>query len=281
MMAIVAAVLPAPGQSESSSPDSPPPPAGKVDVTKLELQVEALSAVHELELTPAQLTILRTYNSAAPTDDSDAEAAAVLPPAPRFAADTYRAALKNLQSALLDSHATHLAEAQSKLEQLRDAQKIEPAPAVELTALARKQASSMLLTLSTGQVAGYIAQHADEIPDATQTLLDALDQSRQSTHTDYPKLRDTAADQAAVLLSGVDATRFQSMRQRIVTWLDRAHAMDDDEYASKEPELEGDLRRMVGRMDPTLELRYWMLHQVGELLSNPQLSVALNLLRTE
>ena len=255
--------------AEPAAPTPAAAPAGNTPA--MELQVDALQKIRDLELTPEQLAVLR--KQAATT-------AATRPsqPAPETTPG-YRAALASLRDALVEGDDEKTSDALDKVERMRDEQLIDTGPDIDSTPAACKAAPDVLSTFSSSQIAEYLAEHADDVPDAWKTMLDALDQSREVKPADYPALRKEAASQVALLMVGLDGAAAEPMERKVGDWLDQAHAMNDDDFKTKRPQVEDDARQIVGHPDAFEQMRHWMQRETADLLSNPELSSALALIK--
>ena len=85
--------------------------------------------------------------------------------------------LRSLREAPVHGDEDKVSDIQTKVDQLRDAEKIEPDLDFPITDSARAKAADVLAMLSTAKIANYIAAHSDDVPGAAETILDALDQS--------------------------------------------------------------------------------------------------------
>jgi hypothetical protein len=245
------------------------PRQGGPVVASLELQVDALEKIRDLDLTPDQCVALK----------KQAAGAATRPAAHPETAPGYRAALTALRDALAEGDDDKISDARDKVEQIQDEQMMaDVGPDIEPTEAACKVAPHVLATLSASQVAGYISEHSDDVPDAWKTMLDALEQARDKP-ADYAALREEATRQVALLLVGVDRAAGEPIEQKVGQWLDRAHAMSDEDFKAKRTEVEETARQIVGHPDPFDQVRHWMQREVADLLSNPELGNAIDLMK--
>jgi len=243
-------------------------------IARLELQVDALQRVRDFELTPEQCAALRKQ-AAGTAATLPAEAAAATPEV----TPGYLAALTALRDALVDGDEEKISDASDKVEELRDAQMVDTEPDIEATDAALKAAPPVLAHISASQVAAYLAEHADDVPDAWKTMLDALDQCHTDKPADYAELRSEAASQVALLLVGLDRTSAEPIEQKVGQWLDKAHALSDEDLKAKRAKLEEEARQIVGQPDSIEQVRHWMQREVADLLSNPELGNALGLIK--
>src|SRR5581483_5160538 len=164
--------------------------------TRLEREVAALAAIHDLMLTEDQLKALEPI-----AKDCAAEAASSTAPA---ASQGYRDTLRRLREALTSDDDDKLSKLEDKIDTLRENEKIEPDTDFPLRDSARSSATRVLAMLTTGQIANYIAGHSDDIPGATEVLLDGLTECRGQSDADFQSLRKEAAEQVGLLLGGLD-----------------------------------------------------------------------------
>jgi hypothetical protein len=255
--ALFAVFYPMPRLQAQTRPES--------DRVKIELEVDALSALVDLQLTPDQINALKDLASdtAATVDDSPAHADA-----------DYQAALKEVRNALLSHDEDRIDQAQDKLAALTEKQDPDSEPDFENTSAAKAKAPDFLKTLSVSQIAHYIAQNADDIDDPGNTLVDALHQSRTLSDDDFASFRDDTAEELGLLAGGTNPSRSSGIIQKVAHFLNRARKLSPQEYDAQKSSLEEEARKL-GEMDPIPCLRHWMEGELADLLSNPQLQTAL------
>jgi uncharacterized protein YbaA (DUF1428 family) len=233
----------------------------------LEFQVAALTTLDELDLTTEQLKSLQTLAR-------DAAAKTPLPPAEGN--DQYRAALLALRDAFVAGDDEKIEPAQEKVEDLRDSRNIEPDLDIADTDQARAKAAAALKLLTSSQIAAYIAAYADDVPDAEQTISDALDQCKDGSDTVFAAMRDEASEQVGLLLAGMDQAKSKVAAQKVADLLDKARKMTAAALESHRAELDREAKRIVGGADSFDELHHWMLGEMADLLSNPRLATVLS-----
>ena len=242
------------------------PAAGPAPRGDLELEIAALTKLHDMELTSEQL---RSFKKLA------GQVTAGKPPAPGKMTPAYRTALVALRAAFAQADEEKIADAQDKVDDIRDEQDIEPQTEMTISDSARKHAAEAMDLLSASQIANYLAEHSDDVPDALQTLLDAIDESRDMEEADYASLKTEACEQVAMLIAGLDPAAQEPIIKKVGQWLDRAKAMSDADVKNKRAQLEQAAKDIVGNPDPMAQLRHWMEREMADLLSNPELSTAL------
>jgi hypothetical protein len=240
--------------------------AGPAPRQDLELEIAALTKLHDLELTTEQL---RSFKKIA------GQVTPGKPPAPGKMTPAYRTALVALRAAFAQADEEKIADAQDKVDDIRDEQDIEPQTEMTLSDSARKHAIEAMDLLTASQIASYLAEHSDDVPDALQTMMDAIDESRDMEEADYTSLKTEASEQVAMLLAGSDPAAQEPIVKKVGQWLDRAKAMSDADIKTKRPQLEQAAKEIVGKPDPIAQLRHWMEREMADLLSNPGFSNAL------
>lgn len=234
----------------------------------LELQVAALTTLNDLDLSPEQMRALRKLSQGAAGKPIAVNSARLT--------DDYRAALTSLRDALVADDDEKIADAEDKVDQIRDDEEIDPESDVEMSDSARKVAPEALKILTTSQIAAYLGEHADDVPSPLETMLDALDDCRGTSAADFNGLRSEAADQVALLVAGLDPKAAKPVADKVSEWLDKARTMSDRDFKAKSGELNESARQIVAGYDPVEGLRHWMEGEMADLLSNPQTRWALN-----
>jgi hypothetical protein len=256
--AILAAISLTFGHTRAAAAD---PPA-VTTTADLELQVAVLTTLNELDVTSDQLKQLHTLAT-------DTAAEAQPNPAAEKTSAQYRSALRALRDALL-ADSDNADAAQEKVDDLRDSENIVPTIDYSLTDAAKTKARAAVKILSTSQIAGFVALHADEVPDATDTIEDALDQCKDGSDKDFEGLRSEAADQVATLAGGIETRPGQVASQRVIDLLNRARKLTAAELDDRRPEFDRAAQAITRGTDSFEALHRWMIRQIAILLSNPR-----------
>jgi hypothetical protein len=243
---------------------SPKPVPARQAVDELEYQVAAMKMLRDLDPSPEQLQAI------AAAAKSSAGKPATIPAAPA----EYKAALSEYADALADGDDDKIDTAEDKVEDLRESLKIEPLPDVTPTDGARAGADKIVALLTPAQLAGYVAEHADEVPDPVQTLLDAADQMRTAKPEELAGLKSEAVSQFAMLVAGVKPADAGPVESAAGAWLDQVKAMPDKQYDAGLDERTRQIKAMTRDVDPFAVLRHWMDREMIDLLSNPQLAAS-------
>jgi hypothetical protein len=234
----------------------------------LELQVAAMTKLHEMDLSAGQLKQLKAI--AAQVEPGKAPAAAK-------ASQAYRTALSSLRDALASGDDDKIDSAEDRVDTLRDQEKLAEPADPEISDSARKQATAATALLSLSQVASYVAANEDDIADPVEEMMDALDQLADKPGAEeYAGIRSELASEVSVLVAGLDKAAQEPVAKKVGEWLDGAHAADPSSLDAKRGSYERSARQIVGKMDAFRALRRWMQREMATLLSNPALPGAID-----
>ena len=236
------------------------------DTVNLQLEVDALFALHDLNLSPDQLTALQGLIS-------DTEGKLSDPPTAITA--ECKAALKTTQTCLLCKDQGKIDDAEDKLGILEDKQDPDSDPDISQSGAAKEKAGTFLKMLSAKQVASYIAENSDNLHDPVQLILDAVHHARDSSDEDFESLRDDTSDEIEVLFAGPHPGKRPPIVGKVNQLLTKVRHLSADDYKSQLPALEQEARQLVTETDPIPHLRHWMENELADLLSNPQLGQAI------
>src|SRR5205085_11169188 len=141
---------------------------------------------------------------------------------------------------------------------------------------ARRPAPGFARSLSTRQAAALIAANEEEIQDPREILLQAVSEGRKLAGDDWNDQRDSAAEEAALLIAGLDESRAQPLIDKFKSWLDDAHSMDETAFKSKYPDPLQAAGKVTGDFEWSQVVKNWMDGCIADLVSNPQLSTAID-----
>jgi hypothetical protein len=237
------------------------------DVIALAMEVNALQQLHDLKVTPAQMEELAKLVKTTAGKMPDRKA-------PKVSAKCLKLH-DELRQALLDDDDEKIDELGEELDQLKKDEKVELDDGFDLTDEARKKAAEALRRFSPRQVAAYIANVADDLPDPLEELTRGLNEARKLTGKEWNARRDEIADDVAGLLAGIDKAAEEKMRRNIVALLAKAAKLTDAEFKDQSKALEKEATDLVGNVGPIDVIRNFALRSVGELLSNPRSLAAL------
>jgi hypothetical protein len=259
VLSIMAALLALTGtvRSDELSP-------GKL--VKTQLEVDALSTLNDLNVTPDQLAAI---------SDLSAGAAGAEPAPPAEVNANYAAALSALRDAILTRDEDKIDAAQQHVSDLEDQLDIDT-PTPELTDAACAKVPDALKLFSPHQVAEYLAQNADDFPDVQALLSEAIDECRGLAKDQFADLRDDVADEISTV-AGFKPTAAGKppIHQKIVSFLNRVHALSDDDFKTQRAALGDEAKGLVKDIPAISGIRNWFEHELAELLANPELPRAI------
>ena len=133
----------------------------ETDLNDLSLEVNALSTIHSLKLTDAQMQKLRLAKETAQKPGKRT---------PASASKDYREKLLALRTALIEQNDERIEELNDELDELRDKENPTVDDGVDLTAAARKRAPEALKLLRVQQVKDYLEVLGDDLGDPLAEL---------------------------------------------------------------------------------------------------------------
>jgi hypothetical protein len=237
------------------------------NLSDLSLEVTALQTLNQLRLTPAQLETLRKL--------AKETAPKLSAPKELKGSEQLHKTLSALRDALLKQDDDKVGSLGEKLEALTSEESFEP-DGVEVTEEAQRRAPEVLRLLSARQVASYVGNDPDSIPDPLELMTDALDKVRSLPAQDWKDLRDDVSEHVGLLLAGLDDAKADKISEDVVELLIQARNMKDDEFKAQRKDLEKTARDIIGDVGPTDVLRNIVERALAELLSNPRLPAALD-----
>jgi hypothetical protein len=236
------------------------------DLNALNLEVAALQQLHQLDVTPAQLEALAKLAKDAAPKTGERKPAKV--------SDKYRRTLLQYREALVKGEDERADDLGEELEDLRYSEAPTLDDAIDTADEARKLAPQALKLLGARQTATYLGLYGDDLPDPVEELLAALEKSHGTDDKEWKELRDATAEDVGWLLAGLDAGEAGKVGDKVTALLDRAHGLKNVEYQAQKADLEKAARELAD-VEPTVVLRHVMQRDLAELLSNPQLTTAI------
>ena len=236
------------------------------DVNVLSMEVVALQALHQLQATPAQLEELKRLAAAT--------AEKVGPRRQVEVSDKFHKTLAQLRDALVEGKDERIDELNRTIDGLREKEQPELDDFTEISDSARREAAALLRRFSARQVAGFLADYADDFPDPVEMLTGACQEVRKLSGREWGGLRDDVAEQVGWLVAGLDGDAEEQARDRAAALLTRARQMSEKDFKKQRPELEKAARELAAKVGPTDVHRHFMEHALAELLSNPRLGAA-------
>ncbi len=234
----------------------------------LSMEVAALQAFHQFQLSGAQLETLRKFAKETSQEVSPREKV-------KASADFQRT-LSALRNALVDDDDELIDQLQEELDERRETEKPELEDSIELTEAARQRAPELLGLLRPRQIASYLASHADEIPEPVERILEALGKVRDLDPKEWKQLRETVSEEVGRGVAGLDVEKASQVGDKVIQLLIHARALKAEEFQTERPELEKTARAIVGNLSPLDVLRHALVQDLAELLSNPRLVAAVD-----
>ena len=253
------------GSVMGEEPKSGPPTTLK----QLSLEVSALHAIHDLNLTPAQLQQFRKLAKETRPKESDEK--------PGKGSEKIRAALTEMRQALLeDKDLEHIDKLVEKLGALREEEKPDLNDDIDLTESARRRAPEALRLLRAPQVAVYLSGFLGAVGDPQAQLIQALDDVRILSADQWKEFRANFGDEIGRLVAGVDVDKAEKVSDEVVQLLIVARSLKDAEFKTQRPDLEKSALKIVGEIGPFQVLQNVMENDMATLLSNPRLRAAID-----
>ena len=206
---------------------------------------------------------------------------------PGTATPQFASTLKDFQTALLDGNDDQ------KIAGLRN-NVIDMVPigstihlddAISTTAAARANAAAFCQKLKASQIAAS-AIHADEVSDPEELLTMTADGLQDNASDPAEKDGDAAATADAMiqetasavgnLVAGMDESKAHSVAEKASDWLHNVGKLSNADFVKQRQILEDAATKIVGGVSAMSVLNNWLERQIAILLSNPQLSPAID-----
>ncbi len=259
---------PAGSKPAASKPAAKPPakPQG-MTVTQLSQEVQALTALGDLDLQADQLKELAKLAAGAAAEPGDAQAGKI--------SDALQKCLKDLHAALAKGDEEKAVELRGKFDELTDKEEPEFGDDYEATDVAKKRVGQAIKLLTVRQLGGYIA--GLELQEPHEMLMEAFEDVRGKTGDARTKQIQQTADDVAQMLFGENNPQAAKTKEQVKKLLEEAAGLKDDEFDKKFPGFEKRAKAIVGQADCLRVLRHIMERELAKLLSNPRLSNAIEL----
>ncbi|CEF49323.1 unnamed protein product [uncultured bacterium] len=246
--------------AQQGEPKTPPK---TITINSLSMEVNALQALHQLQVSESQLNQLQKWAEESMPKDQQRK--------PGKASKEYRDKLQELRKALQDAKDGDLiAKLVGEVDALHEKEKPTLDDRVEITEAARKRAVEAYRLLKPGQVAAYLGQIADSIHDPRDLLLDALEDVRNMNEEDWKDQRGEIADEISRAAVGLNAAKAKAMSAQIAVLLTRARGLSKAEFQKQHAEIESAASKLIGDISPEVLLRNQVEVDLAMLLSNPR-----------
>jgi hypothetical protein len=239
---------------------------GKQPPHEVSMEIQALRAFDDLQLTPEQIALaVKLSKETAEPERKRGE--------PK-ASEEYRELQRQLRDALAEQDDDKADEIDESLDQLADKEKPEIDDGFAVTKAARKRAAEVLKTFKPAQLAGYYGSLADDALDPLAYLIDSLKQVRGLEKDEWREKRDEIGDELAWLVAGANVERWEKVSDRVVALLSKGRSLSDADFKMQKADLEKAAKEIVGDVEADTVLRHYAERAVAELLSNPRLAAA-------
>jgi len=246
------------------------------DLSQASLRVHAVDAAYELDLSVAQMReiVAVAGDTADPAQRAGGNGAVKL-----------ANVMQKFNNALLDGKDDDaIAQLRNQLAEMEGDDAVQLDTDVHPTAASRQAAAGVVKSLKAGQIAAYLASHADQVSDPAELLVSALEAIREAKadgggaggdgQNEADVLMKEEPAEVGYLVAGDDAAAGQIARQA-AAWLEDHENLSDAEIAQQGAALETSAQQVVGDVGPMTVLDHWMDEQIATLLANPQLKGAL------
>jgi hypothetical protein len=261
LVAHLGLVLPAPAQ------DTTKPAKKSLSLSSLSMEVDALQALDHFGFDKAQLLKLKQWAAQTVPQDKPRKAAKV--------SKEFREKLQQLHRALQDAKDDDLIEKLTEaVGELQDKENPVLDDRVEVTEKALKLAAELRRLLRPRQLASYLGQIADSLPDPLEGLLEALDEGRSLSEGEWKEQKVQIADDIGRSVAGLDRVKAKRVSDRVATLLTRARTLTKTEFQKQEADLEKAARDIVGNVTAEEVLKQRFDLDLANLLANPRLAQA-------
>jgi hypothetical protein len=232
------------------------------DLTNLSMEVEALQALHALEITNAQLKdLLNIVKECTEKPRSRT---------PAKASDAYRKALLDLRNTLIRLDADRIDDLKEKLDDLIEKESPEVDTDYETTAAARTHAPSAFKRLEFKQLLAFVHDQGDTLADPRESISGALEEGKDKKGDEWTAIRNQTADAVAEVLAGANAAKVAEVARSVKALLDKWHGK-----AASAEAIDQEIKQIIGGQLPTDLLRNAMEVHLASILSNPRMPTAI------
>ena len=254
----------APPKKNAAHPHQPSP---DISPNRLSQRISALQTLYQLQATREQLEALKKIatETAAPASEQK----------PVQIKQDLKHVMQDFHAALVAANNSDKIEAlEDKYDGLLKSEKVDFDDSYDITGAASEKAQQFCRSLTVTQVVSLVSANQDDVQDPRAVLVEALNQGRNKTGNDWNELRDSAAEDAATLTAGDKAT--DALTDNYQHWLDEAHQLDDATFKQRFSDPLQAAGKITGPVVWPDVLRNWVQSSIADLLSNPELSAALN-----
>jgi hypothetical protein len=240
--------------------------SSSTNLNDLSMEISALETLHDLDLTPTQLSALSKLAKECAPKSQRREAA--------NASQAIAKALAALHAALSTGDDGQIGENRQKLDGLMQKEEPELDNNIVVTDGARRQASAALALLAVPQLGTFIGSL--ELTDPVELLMDGVDQVRSLKDKELEEEIATLADEITWLLAGAEASA--DINEQVTTFLQKAKDIKSDaDLAKQKKALEKDAKEIVGDVSNLDVVSHIAEKGMAELLSNPRFDAAIRI----
>lgn len=256
------------GKPKAKLKDTAPSELPK-DLNKASLRIRAADMIYELDLTTAQMKMLQTAADGA-ADDRDRSPAKGNAKLVTTFGDFYLALLSRADD-------QDIAKLRNQMTDLATDDAVHLDDDIHATDTARARAPQICRQFTVGQIAAYLAAHADQIADPAERMVSELTELNDSNAaSDADAQIQRLSEELGRLVAGQDKQAATAVTVRISTWLKTNHSLSEEQLVNGHASLEASAKKVIGDVPPMDILGHWMDNEVADLLSNPQFSGAVN-----
>jgi hypothetical protein len=240
----------------------------ELSLNELSLDVDALQVMYALHLTDEQLKAVKQM--AKQTAEPERQRKKVK------ANVALRKLLTDLRSALIDaSDDDKIGELEDEVEALVAKDEVKLDNSFDVTLMARKRVPEVMKLLTADQLESFYSSEAEDAPEPLAHLTKWLSEVRGLEKKAWLAKRDDIADNIAWAVAGLDATKGDKINKKVVALLNKARALSEEDFKTKNAALETEAKSLVGAIELKDALRHHAEHRIAEMLSNPRLAAAI------
>jgi hypothetical protein len=234
------------------------------------MEVEVLRALSDLEATGDQVQQIGDAGTEAvgKARAEDTDAIDKTADGDRFV----QTVLLGLRGALISGDSEKIDSWEKQMGDVEQETAISLAPRIKPSQKSLGEAEKIVRGFSGQQIAGFIAQRSEEVPDPVDLMEAAMTQCRGMKDDDFKQFSADVAEQIGVLVGG-PGPRANRVAADVMPMLRFAHAMPDDTFESRRADLDDEVKKLL-KANSTMVLRHWVDWEIAEILSNPQLGAA-------
>src|SRR5262245_53839312 len=183
-------------------PQKPQPPTRPqpLSLAALSQEVQALSALSDLDLDGDQLQALAKLASGAAAPVEPEEKPAEKTPDKKKVSDAFQKALKELHAALLKGDEEKIADCRANVDELRDNENPDLDDEFDTTEVAKKRVAQVLRLLTVRQLGGYVS--GLDLREPHEMLMEAFEEVHKREGEERDKYIQQTSEEIAQMISG-------------------------------------------------------------------------------